>query len=610
MAILSPPREIIDKLHQNAEPGEIRVLEALMTLPDSYEIYFQSYLNGDRPDFIIVRKGGGILLVEVKDWRLANYKVNSDWNWKLKKNNAVIKSPIKQVNRVKRNLVSLHIQGLNTIVKSEPRVEHCIKCCIVFANETTDELNKFLRAFTVNSPEKYENHIKYAFPIGYDSLNQVGIQRLMNETWVGSRSSYFTDEVYDLFKRHFKSPIHLEDEGIDIPYSDEQKALMVSSPVRRKIKGAAGSGKTVVMAGRIVNSALRTNGMILVLTYNITLINYIKDRIRDVRKRFYYSSFEITNFHQWFIGEANNYNLEIDSFADWENTHFFESVASEIRKYDAIFIDEVQDYHQAWLNMITSYFIKQDGEFVVFGDEKQNIYDNPLDEQKNIRIPTVLGKWNRSLKKIYRFRGNLTKVAFEFQKLFGNKYENDDTPPVLKLEFKDRKLMYYQVEVGANSSDLVDVINFVFQENNVHPGDATVMMSYINNLRSLEFSFRKKMGEKTERTFASEEEYQKLLVQHGNNEDSDKFNIELNKLNRREKVFFYAKSGKTKFSTVHSFKGWESDTIILIIDKNKGGYSGSEEIIYTGLTRAKSNLFILNMGEPKYHKFFEDFQPE
>jgi hypothetical protein len=364
------------------------------------------------------------------------------------------------------------------------------------------------------------------------------------------------------------------------------------------------------MAGRVVNAALRTNGKVLVLTYNITLINYIKDRIRDVKKTFYNSSYDISNFHQWFIGEANNHNLEINSFSDWENADFFESVALKIRKYDAVFIDEVQDYHQAWLKMITTYFVKPDGEFVVFGDEKQNIYDNPLDEQKNISIPTVPGAWNRSLKHIYRFRGNLTKVAFEFQNLFGNKYENEDIAPVPELEFEERKLIYYQIEPDADSSDLVDIINFLFQDNNVHPGDATVMMSYINNLRSLEFSFRNKMGEKTERTFASQEDYQELLAQYGDDEMNDKFKLELNQLNRREKVFFFAKSGKTKFSTVHSFKGWESDTIILIIDKNKGGYSGSEEIIYTGLTRAKSNLFILNMGETKYHSFFEDFQPD
>jgi len=612
MAILSPSREIIDKLHQNAELGEIKVLNALMCLPDTYQIYFQSYLNGDRPDFIVVRKGGGVLLIEVKDWNLMHYSIRPDWNWNLTKNNAKIKSPIRQVNRVKQKLISLHIQGLNDAVKSRPKIEQCIKCCVIFPTETTKDLEHFLLSpSNINSPEKYKNHVKYSFPIGFDKLTEEGINNLMNDTWIGRNSYYFSDDVYDLFKRHFKSPVHLEEEGIEIPYSKEQKELMKSDAVRRKIKGAAGSGKTVVMAGRIVNAALRTNGKVLVLTYNITLINYIKDRIRDVKKRFNNSSFEIANFHQWFKGEANNYNLEIESIDDWEDSNFFELVKDEIRKYDAVFIDEVQDYHQSWLNMITSYFIKSDGEFVVFGDEKQNIYNNPLDENKNISIPTVPGAWNKSLKHIYRFRGNLTKVAYEFQNLFGNKYEIDDKiPPVPELDFENRKIEYYDVEKGADPGDIVDIINHLFQENTVHPGDATIMSSYIKYLRLLESSYREKMGEGTERTFASEEEYQSLLSDFEGDEDDLKFKQELTQLNRREKVFFYAKSGLTKFSTVHSFKGWESDTIILLIDKNRGGYSGSEEVIYTGLTRTKTNLFILNMGDKKYQEFFQEFNPD
>ena len=585
------------------------VLNALMNLSQSYEVYFQSYLNGDRPDFVIVRKRGGVLLIEVKDWNLQNYSVRSDWNWSLNKNGALIKSPLKQVNRVKRNLVSLHIQGLDEIVKSRPQIEYCIKCCVIMTTATTAEFKNFLKRAEVNSPKKYDNHIKYCYPIGYDDLTEYGVNKLMEQTWIGKSSIHFSDDVYGLFKRHFKSPVHLAEEGIEIPYSKAQIELTESAPIRRKIKGAAGSGKTVVMAARVVNASLRTSGKILVLTYNITLINYIKDRIRDVRKKFYNASFDIINFHQWFIGEANNNNLVITSFEDIENEDFFFPVKDSIRKYDAVFIDEVQDYHQPWLNMITKYFVKLDGEFVVFGDEKQNIYDNPLDDQKNISIPTVPGAWNRSLKEIYRFKGNLTKVAYDFQKLFGSKYNLDENVPMpsTELEFEKRKLEYFQVAPDASPSDIVDIINYLFQESNVHPGDATVMMSYIQNLRLVEQSFRLKMGEKTERTFASQEQWESLSEKL--DVDTDVFRRELRQISRRQKLYFYAKSGLTKFSTVHSFKGWESDTIVLVIDQNRGGYSGSEEIIYTGLTRAKSNLFILNLGEEKYHKFFEDFQP-
>jgi hypothetical protein len=54
--------------------GERHLLSALQRhLDDSYEIYFQPYLNGDNPDIVIVRRGCGVLVVEVKDWKLSSY---------------------------------------------------------------------------------------------------------------------------------------------------------------------------------------------------------------------------------------------------------------------------------------------------------------------------------------------------------------------------------------------------------------------------------------------------------------------------------------------------------------------------------------------------------
>ena len=37
---------------------------------------FQPFLNGDLPDIIVMHKGGGVMIFEVKDWDLSNYHVN------------------------------------------------------------------------------------------------------------------------------------------------------------------------------------------------------------------------------------------------------------------------------------------------------------------------------------------------------------------------------------------------------------------------------------------------------------------------------------------------------------------------------------------------------
>lgn len=64
-------------------------------------------------------------------------------------------------------------------------------------------------------------------------------------------------------------------------------------------------------------------------------------------------------------------------------------------------------------------------------------------------------------------------------------------------------------------------------------------------------------------------------------------------------------------SSIYSFKGWEAKTIFLIIEPPPHIYDEGErvfdtpELIYTAITRAKNNLFILNMRHQKYDDFFE-----
>ena len=74
MAQCFPSLEVINNLPVPLQGGERALLDFLYKhLDDTYEIYFQPFLNGDRPDFIIVRNGYGVLIIEVKDWILKKY---------------------------------------------------------------------------------------------------------------------------------------------------------------------------------------------------------------------------------------------------------------------------------------------------------------------------------------------------------------------------------------------------------------------------------------------------------------------------------------------------------------------------------------------------------
>ena len=71
-------------------------------------------------------------------------------------------------------------------------------------------------------------------------------------------------------------------------------------------------------------------------------------------------------------------------------------------------------------------------------------------------------------------------------------------------------------------------------------------------------------------------------------------------IRKNKKLHFWMNTGDIKVSTIHSFKGWESQVVFLILE-NKNDYSTSfDELLYTGITRSKSDIVIVNYGNKDY----------
>ncbi len=196
-----------------------------------------------------------------------------------------------------------------------------------------------------------------------------------------------------------------------IEYTNEQPKLTISKEGAQKIRGVADCGKTQILAQqRVVNAFHRTgkSQRVLILTYNLTLINYIRDRINELRREYSMDDFYITNYHDFISTEMNKLGLEFDFPEEFEeytakqkaaffaryyqNTSLFEEVKYQIVKYPVVLVDEVQDYKYEWMELIRKYFLAENGEYVLFGDEKQNIYNNELDEKAP--KTNVRGRWH------------------------------------------------------------------------------------------------------------------------------------------------------------------------------------------------------------------------
>ena len=79
----------------------------------------------------------------------------------------------------------------------------------------------------------------------------------------------------------------------------------------------------------------------------------------------------------------------------------------------------------------------------------------------------------------------------------------------------------------------------------------------------------------------------------------------LKMIRNNKKIHFYMNSGTVKVSTIHSFKGWESETVFLILE-NFNFQMTFDEILYTGITRTRANLILINYGNKEYHSKLND----
>lgn len=554
MAQIHPDFYTIQHLHQPATEGELILLDFLQkNLNMEFEIYYHPFINGDRPNIVILKKGCGAIIISVNDWDLTDYAINDDLDWWNNSTSTKVQSPFSQINYYKENLVSLHISTFLEKKMNKWYYSNIIYTLVYFHKMSQDNIEKFIHEniSKEDNKTKFLKDIKYIQYWGYDSLTLQNLEEYFSKIRIEQPSFLFDEDIYNNFKRYLKPPFHQLEEGIDIKYTKAQAELIRSeSRPRRKIKGIAGSGKTLVLAKRAVNAYLRTNSEILILTFNLSLKNYIRDKINDVRESYPWEKFYITNYHQFIKSEANNYNLPIKGLKSYTDINFFEPVKNHIKKYKAIFIDEVQDYQTEWLEIITKYFLYEDSEFVVFGDEKQNIYRRPLDENKEPIIKTIAGNWNKSLNASKRFTSEIGKLAMKFQHHFlENKYTIDnmvvlDNP---MLDFEQRNIKYANIGAKASTERIFNIYKGTCKKYCLNPADITILSGTADILREIEYSIRTQLKENTTTTFETKEEYDKseLETKSKNNfEERIKYNQTIQKKsllnkNRNCKAIFY-----------------------------------------------------------------------
>lgn len=614
-----PSWEQIEKLKNPLTEGELHLLKYLdRNLPADrnwtkdkklieyrgWLIFAQPFLNGSRPDVIIFNPFVGIVIYEVKDWKLFHYEWKKDHDGYTSlfvsdsKGSYPVKSPIDQVNHYKEKIIGQLVPNIGEEIDKNKRNYGLIKTALYFHNIPTNDAQDFFG--TKIKDFKY-------FPVfGRDFLRESNLNQIVPDVQYSSSRYWNTDWNKELMF-WFNPPYHSIEQGIPLTLKGNQNKVALPQPGHHRVRGVAGSGKTQALAYRAGRLASE-NKDVLVISFNITLWHYVRDMIARSPFGFRWDKFTFTHFHGFCKDKLNEFGKKwpkspkrthFNSNEEYEKAldHFFRiTVADSVReaildkqydKYDAVLIDEGQDYHYEWYSLLNDLFLKERDELLVVSDKKQNIYERELDWVDKRVTRQGLDKFkNPYIDLTHSFRMP-TKVA-EMSNEFSDQFELNQELRVAKIEgtpvlFHSQHIVWLNI----NDEQWLDYVYKSFlrlQKEEYNPSDIVILLpSHSYGKEAVSF-FKSK----------------NIEINHVFEDDSEA------RYHPHKKAFWMGDS-RLKISTIHSFKGWELLNIILFIPKRASESNKKlDAIIYTAITRTRENLIVLNANK-RYSEFGQKF---
>lgn len=554
----------------------------------SYDVFFRPAINCDTADFVLASISHGIMLINMCE------------------NIEDIREACDRIENIKNNLFSVHLKNIKIASITNASIFNCIKTALYFPNSSKQEIDE-----TIEKLKQDKNGKKYGYLYTFTESSDLSSELKS----ISARG--FKYEYYEEFVRLLSSQWHSYKDGdMNLHLSPRQKQIVKSLNKRLRVKGVAGCGKTQVVAYRAVEQHIRTGERVLIITFNITLIQYIRMRINQVPADFSPNMFEISNYHQFFKSKANQYSNKAIQLKDFDNPDYFKPYRDKIKKYKSIIIDEVQDFNESWLKSIITYFLSEGGSVSLFGDGEQNIYGRELEE--DTRMPPIhdcgfSGRWNEMSERISMriLNPNIALLCSYFLKSFLlNTFPVNIDNGIL---FEKYYIHYWNLKDSTSPDTLASNIRWIISEYKLNISDVVVLAESIKLLRDIEASYVDSTKLGTMINFETAAQYKDVINMKQPKEFVRKT---IKDIRRAAKTHFTTLCDDIKMSTIHSFKGWESKTIILIlqskiiVDEEIEQHEirevvNSPALVYTALSRAKCNLFILNLGNMNYHSFFE-----
>ena len=620
--VIDPPRDQLIALPTPLTDGERRVIDLFdQKLAAEWEIYVQPHLNGLRPDIVLLHPRVGVAVFEVKDWDLGamQYYAKEDGIgnralWACDQNGKHFSrerdNPINKILLYKRELFELYCPRLDGQAGLA-----VISAGLVFTLSPRADVLRVFRPF-VQARDGMRKYPRYYPMSGSDDLASGDIDAIFPERERTS-SNLMNAEIANDLRGWLREPF-LSQEQRQAPKLNPQQEVIEKTRTTtgyRRIKGPAGSGKSVALAARA--ACLAAEGKhVLVVCFNITLLHYLRDlTVRYAAPRSVIrQQVDFLSFHSW----CKRICLDTGSKKLYDELWASSSVGDDLDPdpvlrdelpslvmrlyredgggmpaYDAILVDEGQDFHVFWWQTLRR-ALKPGGEMVLVADKTQDVYGTAAAWTDRVMEGAgFAGRW-RELKTSYRLPPAVVAAVRTFAEQFLTDHEID----IPEVERADQMEMF-PVELRwlhvLRPSDVLDACDSELRRMMMRLRGDTAIPDIIFLSDQVAFG----------REFIELQERKNVHVRHTFAEDQRE--------SRGQKLAFRKGDARIKATTPHSFKGWEARHLMVFVGSIKG--PRDRALLYTALTRLRrheqgSCLTVVSCCDElrEYGKSWPDYQ--
>ena len=439
--------------------GERRFAERLESkLEDDYLCWFNVPVGPSRlhPDFIILNPRRGLIILEVKDWRLDNIRGIDPSEVQL----LTDRGPV----RVKNPLAQARDYALAVadILKTDPQLVHDSgrfkgklllpwTFGIVLTNITR-------RAFeSTDLPEVLDEHRVICKDEMTESVDAAAFQERLWGMFIIYHQGMMTLPQIERVRWHLFPEVRIpyrqmslfdaaDSEPTELPdvlrvmdLQQEQLARSLGSG-HRIIHGVAGSGKTLILGYRAQHLSKVCTRPILILCYNRVLSLRLLDWMQT---RGLADKVHVRTFHAWCRDQLVSYNIGLPSVRSEGNEFYAEMVDRVIRavdrqmipagQYDAVLIDERHDFRPEWLKLVVQMINPKTNSLLLLYDDAQSIYDANKKMNFSFKSVGIQAAGRTTILRInYRNTQEIHDFATEFaRRVLVQKDADEDSIPML-----------------------------------------------------------------------------------------------------------------------------------------------------------------------------------